>query len=321
MTAASLNALRPDDGVCLLLPAQWLDARYASAMRTHLWGLTNRRVELRLFRSGLFAEAQVDAVMLLVGAEGHAPGLFVAADEQAVPLGISRSDASPDRWHAMVAGAEVAPDSEPTVPLGSLAKVRRGTATGANSFFVLSDDDAEFLSSDVKIRLIRRLTGVGDEADESTFDAALKGTRQWLLLATREQRQANPALHAYVTRGEETGLDERLLCSSRGKSNWFDLHHDLVCPDVVIGAMTKGHFKVVENLCRAAITNNLYGWTWNEDLDDDARKRVLSWLRAPAGQTRLGAAAQHQGDRLLKIEPRALKELRVPASLVQESPA
>jgi hypothetical protein len=318
MTAASLKSIGPNDGLCLLLPAQWLDARYASALRAHLWALASRRVELRLFRSGLFAEAQVDAVMLLVGVENLAPGLFVAADEEAELREISRSEACPDRWHSLVAGTEVSPGPESTVPLGSLAHVRRGTATGANRFFVLSDVDADGLDDNVKVRLLRRLTGVGDSLDESTFGAALKGTRQWLLLATSQQRRADEALDAYITLGEKARLDERLLCSSRGKEEWFDLHHDLSRPDVVIGAMTKGNFKIVENLCGAAITNNLYGWTWSAGLADDARQRVIAWLRGPAGQARLRAAAQQQGDRLLKIEPRALKELRVPTSVVQD---
>jgi len=318
MTAASLKAIGPEDGLCLLLPAQWLDTRYARVLRNHLWEVsTTRRVELRLFRSGLFAGAQVDAVMLLVGAEGRQPGLFVAPDEEAEPREVSRLAGPPERWHSTVAGTKVTTEREPTVSLGSLARVRRGTATGANGFFVLSDEDAEALSVDVKLQLVRRLTGVGDAVDKSTFEAELKGTRQWLLVATREQRQTNSALDAYITGGEKAGLHERLLCSSRGTNHWFDLHHDLVRPDVVIGAMTKGQFKIVENLCSATITNNLYGWTWNVELDDDSRKRVLAWLRGPAGQAKLSAAAQQQGDRLLKIEPRALKELQVPASLIR----
>jgi hypothetical protein len=315
MTAVSLNALEPDDGLCLLLPAQWLEARYASPLRQHLWNLTSRRIELRLFPSGLFKEAQVDAVMLLVGAEGHAPGLFVSSDTDAEPREVQRSGSTPDRWRAMVDDTALGSAPGETVTLGSLARVRRGTATGANSYFVLPDDVAKSLSAKVKVRLLRRLTGVGDTLDETSFSTALKGTRQWLLLATPAQRAHDTVLAAYIAHGESLAVDQRSLCVKRGPERWFDLHHDLFQPDVVVGAMTKDRFQIVKNLCSAAITNNLYGWTWHAGVSEAVRESVLGWLRSPPGQEALRVQARQQGDRLLKLEPRALSDLPIPTSV------
>ena len=315
MTAASLNSLKPRDGLCLLLPAQWLEARYAEALRQRLWALEARRIELRLFRSGLFKDAQVDAAMLLVGAEHRAPGFFVAPDMDGEPREIPRSGSAPSRWRSMVDGAEEVTPNLQTVTLGSLARVRRGTATGANDFFVLPDDIAGLLSDGVKVRLLRRLVRVGDVLEESSFDAALKGTRQWLLLAREAQRAHDSALDEYIRHGRELLVHERFICASR--KHWFDLHHDLFQPDVVIGAMTKDRFHIVENHCAAAITNNLYGWTWHGSAATRTRERVLAWLRSPSGQEALRAQARQQGDGLFKIEPRALRELRIPTSLVR----
>lgn len=315
ITAASLIALKEQDGLCLLLPAQWLESRYAKGLREQLWNLKSRRVELRLFRSGLFAGAQVDAVMLLVGAEGKSPGFYVAYDATA-PQEVDTNGETPAGWHSMVAGGEAEHFEDETISLGSIATVRRGTATGANSFFVLSDEDATKLEPEFRTRVIRRLTGVSDTLDDRVFDAELKMSRTWLLLATREQRRRSVALDSYIQGGEMAGLADRVLCAARGSDHWFDLHHDIVRPDVVIGAMTKEVFRVVENLSKAAITNNLYGWSWDHTVSLPARKRILAWLRGPEGQARLRAAARRQGGGLLKIEPRALKELRLPLSIV-----
>lgn len=79
ITAISLLHLEPEDGLSLLLPAQWLESQYAQPLRNHLASLTRRRIELRLVDSRLFADAQVDAVVLQVGPERPHPAEFLVS--------------------------------------------------------------------------------------------------------------------------------------------------------------------------------------------------------------------------------------------------
>lgn len=314
MTAVSIARLGPDDGLCLLLPAQWLEARYAESLRARLWAMRDRRVELGLFESGLFREAQVDAVMLMVGREGHRPGFFVCSEPFEDWRELDRSGEAPDNWRQEVEGRAAASDTRgDAVPLSTLATVRRGTATGANDFFTLVDEDAEPIQGHC-VRLLRHPGGVGDVLDEATFDASLKGSRRWLLLVTERDVESDPKLREVIESGTSQGYADRLLCKRR-TAGWYDLHHDLVRPDVIIGSMSKGAFAVIENACRAAITNNMYGLTWHPLVEQPVRARVLNWLRA-SGQAAITAGARHQGDNLRKIEPRALAAIEVPLSVI-----
>ncbi|WP_046529652.1 methyltransferase [Cellulomonas sp. FA1] len=314
MTAVSIARLGPDDGLCLLLPAQWLEARYAETLRARLWAMRERRVELGLFESGLFREAQVDAVMLIVGREGRRPGFFVGSEPFEDWRELDRSGEAPENWRRELEGHTADPEaSDDAVPLSTLATVRRGTATGANDFFTLVDEDAEPIKKHC-VRLLRHPGGVGDVLDEATFDASLKGSRRWLLLATESAVESDPVLRDLIESGKSQGYADRLLCRRR-TAGWYDLHHDLVRPDVIIGSMSKGSFAVIENACCAAITNNMYGLTWYPLVEQPVRTRVLNWLRA-SGQAAITAGARHQGDNLRKIEPRALAAIEVPLSVI-----
>ena len=79
--------------------------------------------------------------------------------------------------------------------------------------------------------------------------------------------------------------------------------------------MTRGAVRFVANLADAAIVNNLYGWTWREDVSELDRVAILHWLRSAEGQQEIDAAARRQGIGLKKLEPKALAQLRIPASI------
>jgi hypothetical protein len=97
------------------------------------------------------------------------------------------------------------------------------------------------------------------------------------------------------------------------------LNHDLFVPDVIITAMSRGGFRVVENDIEAAITNNLYGWMWKPGVTTKRqRAAVLAWLRGEDGQAAVLAVARRQGNGLSKVEPTALAGLELPAALFEK---
>ena len=49
MLGTALHRLASGDGLCLLLPAQWLESNYADRLRQWLWDASSRRVELHSF--------------------------------------------------------------------------------------------------------------------------------------------------------------------------------------------------------------------------------------------------------------------------------
>lgn len=322
MTAISIRHLDRSDGLCLLLPAQWLESEYAKPLRDHLAGLKRRRIELRLVESKLFPDAQVDAVALLVGHEQEDTQTFSAATwttEDATP--IDRDQLIGAQWRALfnspsrkTASRTAAPKhAAPVTRLSSFCVIRRGTATGANRFFVLNDREiAEHrLPQERLLKLVRRLHGLPEVIDQNVFDSASPIDKRWLLHVELINRREDVAIEQYLTAGERAGIPAAHLCKVR-RGDWYDLTHDLTVPDVIVGPMTRGRIRFVENRVRAVIINNLYGWRWRQEVPPTVRTAILAWLRSESGQASVIASARQQGAGLHKIEPTALANVIVP---------
>jgi tRNA1(Val) A37 N6-methylase TrmN6 len=322
ITALSLQHLEPDDGLCLLLPAQWLEADYAHNLRRYLLAATSRRVDLRLVSSAWFKDATVDAVVLLVGTQRDHDEPFTIAEWGSHSVRtVDRKLVAARGWRTWFNAPTASQDrrSENVRLLGDIARVRRGTATGANEFFLLSDGIAEEfrLPDKVLVPVVRRLSGYANKVTHTAFNAQSATGRSWLLLATKEDAQ-HPAVAAYLEYGLEQKYAQRHLCKVRA-GEWYDLNHDLFVPDVIITAMTRGGFRVVENGIQAAITNNLYGWEWKPGITTKKQQAaVLAWLRSGDGQAALLAVARSQGNGLNKVEPAALAGLRLPAASLEK---
>ena len=317
ITAVTIRQLGPRDGLCLLLPAQWLESDYAAGLRRWLWCTTSRAVRLHLFDQELFADAQVDAVSLLVGpvTDGTQRPLHLARGNDALRE-IPRSGGCPPNWRTLFAEKTTLRNQEATgAQLADFATVKRGVATGANHFFVITETAKieHGLPASILQPLVRRLRDhAGEEVTAESLADLPNKDRRWLLVAGTRQLSGKP-LQVYLARGEEERLHERVLCGDRG--DWFDLSNEAVAPDVIVGPSTKSRFRFVVNKAGACITNNLYGLVWKPWVSLGQQEEILSWLRSPDGQESIAAAARTQGGGLLKIEPRALKTLRLPQQL------
>lgn len=325
MTAISLQHLDRLDGLCLLLPGQWLESQYAVPLREYLSRLTHRRIKLRLMESRLFLDALVDATVLMVGHEQDTEQEFsVATWPGGTSSSVDREELIDNQWRGLFSAPrsrrkilkenirETVSDSR----LADFCTVRRGTATGANAFFVLSDREVVdgHLPRTVLLKLVRRLHPYADAIDDDAFDSLNINERRWLLNVGRDHRQEGGAVDQYLKSGELTKIPERHLCQKR-KDAWYDLTHDLFIPDVIMTPMTRGQVRYVENTVGAAILNNLYGWRWHPDVPLNSRRSLLHWLRSETGQAAVLSAARSQGEGLRKIEPNALANIRIPASI------
>lgn len=323
ITAISLQHLGPEDGMALLLPAQWLESDYARLLRHEIWSMKRRPVDVHMFRADLFSDAQVDAVSLLVGPSQVTAAPFTTSNESDVtPTSHDRSRPMPDTWRHLFGSdnarvPDVGQASDP-LRLGDFATIKRGVATGANWFFVLTDElrREHKLPATVLQPMLRRLR---DHPGAVLTSAALERlpTREtrWLFVCPPRQNR-NRAATKYISLGEESGVDKGVLCAER--SVWYDLSHEVHIADVIVGPSTKGEFRFVENLAGAPITNNLYGMSWRPDVGTETQTALLDWLRSPAGQREIARVARSQGSGLLKVEPRALSQLQLPASITAE---
>ena len=314
ITAMSVNSLAPADGLCLLLPAQWLESDYAKDLRSHLWKLRNRRVEMHLFRENLFDDALVDAVALMVGPERKNPQPLVFSGD-ARSWTPDRGSPVPSNWRARFDGATPGNAGQSTAGnrLGDLLTVRRGVATGANTFFVIPESrvsETVGAARSVLAPMIRRLLGLPDLVTTDVLDDLPPEDRYWLLTADKEAAGRLQAVRKYVDYGENEKFHKRYLCHKRPV--WHDLTPQVFVPDLLIGQSTKKVFRILENQAQATLVNNLYGMRWKPGVDESTRADLLDWLRHEDGQVAITAQARTQGAQLKKIEPKALLGVRIP---------
>jgi len=325
--AASLASLGESDSLCLLLPANWLEAEYAARLRSYLWHTTDRPVELHIFPHtlNLFPVAVVTAMVIWVGPRqtkssplvvhhlnGNLSSAFTSRDRQTV----ARTGKPPSTFIFDKARANRRNRPGKTVPLASIARVRRGVATGANHFFLLTDNQAERLPSHTYVPAATRLRELeADCLDVSVHDAiGAAGLRRWMLWL-KEEDASDPAVSLLLDHGKCQRVHESYLCADRNP--WYALER-IPVPDILFGPMTKGNFRVIENVIGAIPTNTFYGIRFLcRPTDTSTREELAAWLRGRAGQNALSAVARQHGSGTLKIEPRDLAELRVPAKIAQ----
>ncbi len=317
MLATSLTLLQAGDGLCLLLPAQWLESDYAEGLRAWLWSATDRLVELHLFDSRLFADAQVDAVCLLVGpAETTRQPLLASGFNNgsagADALRLDRSTARPTNWRGLFDMPPQTPSVHDGRQLRDFASIRRGVASGANDFFTLSAREVAAWSLPTQILqpYVHRARDFPKGEAVSLEDLeALPETAKRFVLNVDLSTSETDSVGAYLAHGLERKVHESYLALARRL--WFDLT-PLPIPDVIISPTTRSRFRILENKAGATITNNLYGLSWLPDVEADVRSAILDWLRTEDGQQTLLLASRTHAGGLRKIELRALGDTRLP---------
>jgi len=322
-----VRVLGSQDGLCLLLPGNWAETRYGQELREHLWAIRHRKVEVHAFPRELqvFPGTQVTAVILAIGPRrstlqpfrilpAHMHGGSVATGRVRLA---DRRAATPSTFSHLFW-----PNSRPAVArsrvpmngprLTDVVRIRRGVATGANSFFLLSDDEAKDLPPTSVTPVLRRMRDLlGEALDAEAHDSiGARGGKRWLLdlhdAPISNGMPADPRLRRLVQRGRDSGMHLRVLCAVRDP--WFAVER-IEPPDLFISPMSKDAFRVATNLIRAVHTNSLYGLYVNGSLGVE---EVANWLRSSHGQERLRAVARQHSSGLLKLEPRALGAITVP---------
>jgi hypothetical protein len=310
--AMTLNTMRSQDSLAMIIPAGWMRADYGRKIRSHLRQATHRRVSLRMADSWRFDRAIVDAVLVEVGPEAQAPQFIDVTDwSGSEHLSVSRADGE-DRFPAPGrANLPAVTVGDSGHALAHFARVTRGTATGAHAFFIRTsaECDAMRIPAEYRRGLARRLRpgcGSGPSLD----------TAELLVLADYE-RGTNPEVDALIDIAETRGLHLRHLCGRRKR--WYDLSTEVKTPDVILAALARDDFHVLHNEEGLAITNNLFGLYWKPEVDEDTKAWVVHWLRSARGQTALREGSSVEANGLHRLSPRAVASIRIPSNQPAES--
>ena len=211
-------------------------------------------------------------------------------------------------WRKGVSVAESgdSPDtsSRSEVLLEQYASIVRGTATGANRFFIRAPEQWRDFEIDEAYRtpLARRLRAI-EGREESVPDIA-----ELLCLEMYKQGE-NKNVDLLIAMGERDGVDRGYLCSSRPK--WYDLSKEFRRPDVIISTFARERFHVMVNVDKLAISNNLFGLYWKEGICESLKESILCWLRSCDGQDALRRCSSEEGCGLLRLSPRRVGLIKI----------
>ena len=312
--AATLRLMRPQDVSCMVVPGSFSYTRASRALRTAIWRSSRSVVVHRTPAvSHTFAGRSVQAAVLLIGRERKRRGALRLGRIQVNGDGVdvlgswkvARTGAQPENW--FWSSDESAGPMNGSLLLGDIAVIRRGTATGANDMFFLTDLGRAMFPPDVVVAAIPTLRRF-DCDDLTAATHATHGddaTQRWLL-AIPPERPLSGALFEYVERHRDT-VSKRYL--SRQRAVWYSIT-ELPRPQVLISPLSKTGFKVVLNTVRAVPSNNLFGISLRTDGDITP---LVTWLRSQTGQRELSHASRRYPGGSHKLEPGDLRRLPLPA--------
>lgn len=323
---AIAERLSPRGRAAILAPIDWLNANFGVPIKQYL--LRHNLLDaLVLFDHArlVFADANIAAGLLLLRAgRAAAEPIAVAhvADENALsPAGELPASSivryaparlrAEDKWLALAASA--APRSRAgvyrSVPLSSLAEVRRGIATGANDFFCLSEADRlrhGLEPGELRLCLVKASDAPGRRFAVHDVEQLRSSARPlWLLDVGAEP---SPAALRYLELGRERAVHRRYLTQRRRP--WY-APEPRPAAALLVTTFSRGGFRCVVNDAAIAHLTAFHG-VYPRELDRARLLALASFFGTPAGRAALLGQRRVYGSGLGKLEPLDLAALPVP---------
>jgi len=322
-----------DDGIAAwLIPSEFMDVNYGGVLRRYL---TERVTLIRVHQSDpddlQFEEALVSSTIVVYRKAIPLPdhevcvsmggSLFAPSSQQMISVGQLRQH---HKWTHIATPVvrEISTESQPYLRLGDLFDIKRGIATGANDFFILTRDEAD--KRQLPGRFLRPILPSPRYLHEPIIEAEPDGfpkvVPQHVLLdcplALDKVAQEYPSLAAYYVEGQLRGLDKRYLAANR--TPWYRQEQrspaPFLCTYMGRNLETRGAFRFFWNRSKALAPNVyllLYPKPVLEDILRDHREmsaqifrqlqRIDIWALLREGRTYGGA--------LHKIEPKELERV------------
>lgn len=327
--AAVAQQLQPQDAMALVLPAAWTYTRSARELRAGLWDDRQRCMELHSWPTSAraFTGPSVTATVIGLGSVRTTPQPFIHGVASVVDGRVIVSDHQSDARLGPCpeplpggAGRRISRAPEQTVALSEIFRPRRGVATGANSFFFLTAEQAAALPVEATRPGLCTLRGTPMDSvklDRKTWAALRDAGGRCYMLDLDDALAQVPEVAALLAVGRAEGVPDRYLC--RQREPWYRLEH-MDVPDVVLSPLiTAQGLRAASNEVGAIPSNSLYGLFLQEGVDEAIGQRVLEWLLSDGGVAALRGHGRQFAGGSIKLEPRELRTLPVPLDVVMAS--
>ncbi len=308
----SARLASPGDLLCFITASEWLGVGYGQVIRDlFLNGLGGVSLHVIDPHAAAFEDAQTTAVITCAefGRQPSSVRLQQVDSVQelsnlsgGVTLERRRLEAT-RRWTPLLRLDQTA-TSDSLVPLSTIARVSRGVATGANSFFVLSRRRARELGVEQWCRsAITRAEEILDSGGVVRDNPA----RKVLLDLPKDiDLSKYPAVAAYLRYGEREGVNRRYLCTHR-RPWWYVGRQDP--PAIMASYMARQAPAFAFNPDGLVFVNVAHGVWPHQPLTEHQLSALVQRLNA-ARQSFIGFGRTYQGG-LEKFEPKEMEALMV----------
>lgn len=210
-------------------------------------------------------------------------------------------------------------EKEQQTTLGDLAKVMRGIATGANHFFLLSDEQVQNIEIPwqyVRAAIAKVRDVPGNILDEDLFEKIRRSGRPvWLLSLDGSPIEQFPkAVRSYLENGVQQGLPSRPLISTRRP--WYRMETRAI-PPLLFAYLGRRSQRFILNTAGVLPLTGFLA-IYPSLSDRDFVNRLWQLLNHPETLENLAWVSKSYGGGALKAEPRALERLPLPSHLLSE---
>jgi adenine-specific DNA-methyltransferase len=319
-----------------LIPSEFMDVNYGVTLRRYL---TERVTLLHIHRfcptDVQFTDALVSSAVVVFRKTLPPPGHLVRfsfggeienpSTEALVPLDVLRQSR---KWTQFPARTNFESTDEPT--LGDLFVIKRGLATGSNSFFILSEEETK--TWHIPRRFLKPILPgprylTADIIDQRADGAPVVSPQLYLLDCSEPEEKVKvswPRFYAYLQKGREEDIHVSYLASHRAP--WYSQEQrppaPFLCTYMGRSANGKHPFRFIWNRSDAT-AHNVYLMLYPKSRlqavlnnHPELAARVFEALqRLTPGQ--FISEGRVYGGGLHKVEPKELAQ--IPARVVLES--
>ncbi|MCB9139169.1 MAG: Eco57I restriction-modification methylase domain-containing protein [Caldilineaceae bacterium] len=324
-----------DDGVaCWLIPGEFMDVAYGRQVKEYLLSNVDLIRVHRFNPSGSkFDDALVSSAVLWfrkpMQHKGEHKAQFSFGDSLELPdvvksINLS-SLSSKQKWSKLTAAPknriETGDEKEASLRFSDLFEIKRGIATGANKFFILTPEQAQ--NFDLPDSFLTPILPSprfvpADEIQANSNGLPVIEKRLFLLnCALPEQviRREQPALWKYLQSGIEQNIHNRYLC--RHRNPWYTQDKRAPAP-LLCTYMGRNEqpFRFIFNHSQA-ITANVYLMLYPKDVlqryidQDSSLMREIWKLIRQIEPNNFIAEGRVYGGGLHKLEPRELSNVSI----------
>lgn len=200
-------------------------------------------------------------------------------------------------------------------PLCSIAKVVRGVATGANSYFCLSHEEARRhnIPENYLTPVVTQTRTVQNyKLDSDDLEILGDGGRKVWLFNCRDRKEDAPQeVRDYIELGERLKLHERSLLKLK-KSKWHMVERR-ASPPILFTYLSRGNTRFIHNVAGAQALNVFLLIYPKQSISCDPRKvkAMAAILNSAKIKAQLHLIGRSYGGDTIKLEPREMDKLPV----------